>query len=465
MSERFRNLLDPGSFVLIGDEDEGELIGATGCIHGRSVCIAAINPMASVKLDPLDILKQEIDLLDYAEKNRLPIIHLADRPGRIAMEKTAIPVTIMQTFIDSRGAGGVFARFARLSGIVPRIAVVFKPIATTLTYPVALCDIVIMVETAGMSLARPDMVRLMTGDKSRYADYGGASMHAEISGTCDILARSETEALLYVRKCIAMFPSYFTDFPPLSRSCQPVNGGGVKIHVPSDPDSPYDMHFFIESVIDEGSFLEHRAGYAGEVITGFARVEGMPFAIIANNSKIRGGILFAESCRKISAFASFCDAFNLPVIFLADLPGFMVGKVAEQDGIIHHGAFVFSTLANLTIPHLCIVVRKAYTAGLYAMGGPGFNPDRFLALPNARITIYGPKAIRMLAKEEKLPEEELGSLQNLIDGHSSLQYYLSSGNIDGIIPPEDIRGEIIRFLKEFRSRPLNRKEPRRVLCL
>jgi acetyl-CoA carboxylase carboxyltransferase component len=466
LSDRLKVLLDPGSFVLSTDDANGELVGGTGRIHGRKVCIIAINPIASVQADPLSILKQEIDLLDYAGKNRLPVIHLADRPGRIAMDKTAIPVTIMRTFIDPHGAGGVFARFAKLSGVIPRIAVVFQPIATTLTYPVALCDIVIMVETAGMSLARPDMVRLMTGDNSPYEEYGGARMHANISGTCDILAESESEALLQVRKCIAMIPSDYHDLPPLSVPSAPAYDGSEKMaKIPDDPDTPYDMHHLIGRFIDEGSLLEHRSGYAGEVITGWARVEGMPFGLVANNSGIRGGILFSETCRKIAAFTSFCDSFNIPIVFLADLPGFMVGRTAEQEGIIHHGALVFSTLANLSVPHLCIVVRKAYTAGLYAMGGPGLGPVRFLALPDAQITIYGPKAIRMLAGEENLPLEKVQSMQALIGESSSLAHYLASGDIDRIISIGEVRDEVRQFLSDYRAQPLHREGPRRVICL
>jgi acetyl-CoA carboxylase carboxyltransferase component len=292
------------------------------------------------------------------------------------METTAIPLSIMQTFIDSRGAGRIFARFAHLSGVVPRIAVVFRSIATTLTYQVAECDAVVMVNGAGMSLARPDMVRLMTGDPSPYEDYGGAGMHAEISGTCDKLVFSEKEAMDWVRKYIALFPLHFTGKPPQVPSHPPEpDYPGLRSIIPGDPDLPFDMHDVVHSFIDEGSLLEHRARYAREVITAFARVDGKVVGIIANNPEQKGGIFFPESCRKIAAFASLCDAFNIPLVFLADIPGFMVGKSAEQAGIIHHGALVFSTIATLFVPHLCIVVRKAYTAGLYAMGGAGLIPN------------------------------------------------------------------------------------------
>ncbi len=466
MQIRLSTLLDEGSFCRLGPDLDSELVGGTGTIDGRKVCVIAINPRAAVPEDAFEILRQELALLELAEREQIPLIHLADRPGRVAMETTAIPLAIMRTFIDRRGAGRVFARFAQLSGIVPRIAVVFSPIATTLTYPVAECDTVVMVHRAGMSLARPDMVRLMTGDPSPYEEYGGAHMHSEISGTCDKLVFSEEEALTWVRRYTALFPGNFQEMPPC---LPPVPPEGDLVPdpsmVPADLDLPFDMYNVIGSVIDEGSLIEHRRRYAREAITAFARVEGMPVGIIANNPEHRGGILFPETCRKIAAFASLCDSFNFPVIFLADTPGFMVGKTAEQAGIIHHGALLFSTLANLSVPHTCVVVRKAYTAGLYAMGGPGFEPERFMALPQAHITIYGPKAIRLLAKESHMGEEAQSNIADQVRESCNVWQYLESGDVDAVVSPEDLRGEIVQFLKKAYDQPPERREPRRVLCI
>lgn len=466
MTERFGWLLDEDSFTLCGEAGDTELIGGTGTIGGRRVCVIAINPEATRKTDPFDVLQVELALLDLAEKEGLPVIHLADRPGRVAMETTAIPFAILQTFIDPCGAGRIFARFAQLSGVVPRISVVFRPIATTLTYPVAECDAVVMVERAGMSLARPDMVKLMTGDKSSYEDYGGARMHAECSGTCDMLAASEKEALQWVRRYIGYFPSSFRDAPPLGEPGQPVRGSPYgACRIPDDPNRIFDSHRVLELFVDEDTLLEHRAAYAGELITAFARVDGMPLGIIANNSSVRGGILFPESCRKMAAFASLCDAFSIPLVFLADLPGFMVGKDAEQAGIIHNGALVFSTLANLSVPHLCIIMRKAYTAGFYAMGGAGFDPDRILALSTADITIYGMKAIDLLAEDQHLPAEARETLKEFAHDSTGIGHYLEAGYLDAIITQDEIRSNVGQFLVRAYAKLPPRDRPRRVLCL
>ncbi|HEX3001348.1 MAG TPA: carboxyl transferase domain-containing protein [Methanoregula sp.] len=290
MVSRLSLLLDPGSFSPQRPGEDGELVGGTGMIEGRRVCIIAINPSATVKCDPYDILQQELALLDLAEQEKIPVVHLADRPGRVDMATTAIPYGILRTFIDPRGAGRIFARFARLSGIVPRIAVVFSPIATTLTYPVAECDTVVMLERAGMSLARPDMMKLMTHDTRPYEEYGGALMHTGISGTCDMLAASEREALLWIRKYLSYFPGSWQCSPPFSTPIPPVTGSPFgACQIPADPNVIFDMHRLIEQFVDEDSLLEHRAAYAGEIITAFSRIEGMPCGIIANNPAVRGG--------------------------------------------------------------------------------------------------------------------------------------------------------------------------------
>ncbi|WP_181391787.1 carboxyl transferase domain-containing protein [Methanospirillum lacunae] len=466
MRVRLNTVLDENTFTPLIRSEDTELIGGTGYIEGRQVCVIALNPVASVPLDPFEVLQDELALLDHAEMNHLPILHLADRPERVAMGTTAIPLSIMRTYIEPKGVGSVFTRFARLSGVVPRIAVVFSPIATTLTYPVAECDVVLMTKASGMSLARPDMQRLMTGESESYEAYGGAEMHASVSGTCDILCDTPTDALQLVRKTLQIFPSYYSDSPPVFEPRNP----DPDARLPSPltlayPYSRFDMHNLIETFIDHETFLEHRALYATELITGFARVNGMNIGVVANNSLNKGGILFPETCIKLASFASLCDSFNIPLLFLADLPGFMVGKESENAGIIHHGALIFSTLANLSVPKICIIVRKAYTAGLYAMCGTGFEPDRLLSFPDAELTIYGTRAASKLAKESGYTLEKIKEVEDAVKATANPRLHVESGYIDGIIEPDQVRSELSVFLEWAYSLPLNRTFPRRVLCL
>ncbi len=463
---RISLLLDEGSFHSIEEDDDTELIGGTGTINGRSVTIIAINPESIINRDPVSILKKEISLLDLAEKMKTPVIHLADRPLRVAKEKTTIPLGVLPTYINPEGAGGVFSKFARLSGVVPRIAIVFSPIATTLTYPVAECDTAVMVAGSGMSLGRPDMVKLMTGDKSSYEEYGGARMHAEISGLCDMFANNEADALEWTRNYLTYFPSHYKDRPPVFKiDMGAERKSKAEIKIPDDPYIGFDMCPLLLDFVDEGSLLFHRSLYAKELITAFARVRGYPLGIIANNSIYKGGILFPESCRKLASFTSLCNSFNIPLLFLADLPGFMVGKTSEQEGIVQLGALVLSTIAQLSVPHISVIVRKAYTAGLYAMGGTGFNPDRLLAFEGAELTIYGEKAIRKLSQDSCLTDKEEDDFVEKVKEKSSLSNYINEGFLDAIIKPSDLREEVFQFLKRDAEVALIRTEPRRVLCI
>ncbi len=466
MKDRIETLLDSHSFQLLTNSDDGELIGGIGLIYGKKVTIIAINPLSTFQENPFEILQDELRLLDYAEHNHLPLVYLADRPGRVAMDRTAIPLSILKTYGDPKGVGSIFYRFASLSGVIPRVAVLFNPIATTLTYPVAECDCVIMTHEAGMSLARPDLEKAMSGEKSEYTKYGGAVMHAEISGTCDILAQTSHQALEYARTFCSLVPPSYRERPDKLPAKNPDPDAFFPPDIIlNDPYAAFDMHQIISSITDHDSFQEHRGLYCGELITGLARIGGFSVGIIANNSIIRGGIIFPETCRKMSAFISFCDAFNIPLVFLCDLPGFMVGSQAEQRGIIHHGAFLFSILAHTSVPRLCVIVRKAYTAGLYAMGGIGFKPTRLVAFPNAELTIYGSKVISILAKESGLGAEETQNILEMVRETASPRYYYQSGYIDAIIKPGDLRNEAERFLIDSYSEPVTRTEPRRIICL
>lgn len=466
MKDRIETLLDSHSFQLLTNSDDGELIGGIGLIYGKKVTIIAINPLSTFQENPFEILQDELRLLDHAEHNHLPLVYLADRPGRVAIDRTAIPLSILKTYGDPKGVGSIFYRFASLSGVIPRVAVVFNPIATTLTYPVAECDCVIMTHEAGMSLARPDLEKAMSGEKSEYTKYGGAVMHAEISGTCDILAQTSHQALEYARTFCSLVPPSYRERPGKLPAKNPDPDAFFPPDIIlNDPYAAFDMHQIISSITDHDSFQEHRGLYCGELITGLARIGGFSVGIIANNSIIRGGIIFPETCRKMSAFISFCDAFNIPLVFLCDLPGFMVGSQAEQRGIIHHGAFLFSILAHTSVPRLCVIVRKAYTAGLYAMGGIGFKPTRLVAFPNAELTIYGSKVISILAKESGLGEEETQNILEMVRETASPRYYYQSGYIDAIIKPGDLRNEAERFLIDSYSESVTRTEPRRIICL
>jgi acetyl-CoA carboxylase carboxyltransferase component len=223
----------------------------------------------------------------------------------------------------------------------------------------------------------------------------------------------------------------------------------MKGTIPADPNFAFDTHEVIKGIVDAGSFFELRKGYAAELITGFGRVEGRTAGFIANNSCARGGLLFPESCRKSARFISICSAYGIPLVFLADVPGFMVGPEVEKNAIIKDGAMLFSTIANSRVPKLSITLRRNYTAGVYAMAGPGFEPESFIALPEAVISIYGKSvAEKLLARETSDAEKK--SMSEMISAAGDPKKLLEMGLLDAIVDIRSLRATIAGFLNKRR---------------
>jgi acetyl-CoA carboxylase carboxyltransferase component len=223
--------------------------------------------------------------------------------------------------------------------------------------------------------------------------------------------------------------------------------------------APFQMKDFIDGLVDEGSFLEVKKLYAGEIITGLARLDGKPVGILANQPRVKGGVLFVDSADKATRFITLCDAFGIPLVFLSDVPGFMIGSAVEKQGIIRHGAKMISAMASCSTPRFCVVVRKAYGAGLYAMSGPGFDPDATLALPTASIAVMGAEAAvnAVFANKiaEKPEDERMAYVQQLRDEYNediNLKKLGAELHVDAIVAPEDLRAELITRLARARRR-------------
>ena len=226
------------------------------------------------------------------------------------------------------------------------------------------------------------------------------------------------------------------------------------------------MRRFVRGLVDEDSFFEVHALWAREVVTGFARLDGQVTGVIANNPMFKGGVLFVDSADKAARFIQTCDAFGIPLLFLADVPGFMVGTAVERQGIIRHGAKMIAAMSDATVPKICVVVRKAYGAGLYAMAGPGFEPDATLALPTAKIAVMGAEAAVnavYAGKLEQLPDEEreaeTGRLRREYERDIDILRLASELVVDDVVEPEDLRAELIRRFAAARGK--DRTPPRR----
>src|SRR5262249_15635428 len=281
-----------------------------------------------------------------------------------------------------------------VSGEVRQICLLFGPSAAGGAYIPAFCDLVVMVEgNASMYLGSPRMAEIVIGEKVTLEEMGGAKMHCSVSGCGDVLVKTEPEAIAWCRRWLGYFPRNFTELPPAAPARAPKHGAKtIEEIVPPDQNKFFDMYAVIEELVDEGSWCEVKKLFAQEVVTGLCRIEGRVVGVIASQPKYKGGVLFVDSADKCARFITLCDAFNIPLLYVADVPGFMIGSEVERQGIIRHGAKMITAVSEATVPQVSVIVRKAYGAGLYAMAGPGFRRDACIALPTAKIAVMGPQA-------------------------------------------------------------------------
>jgi acetyl-CoA carboxylase carboxyltransferase component len=387
-----------------------------------------------------------VRLTEYALAHELPVFWMIDSAGGRITDQ-------VQMFPGRRGAGAIFYNQNRLSGKVPQICCLFGPSAAGGAYIPAFCDVVIMVEgNASMYLGSPRMVEMVVGEHTTLEDMGGARMHATVSGSGDNLAVDDADAIAQAR-------AYFGYMPQSWRSPLPgyaVEPPAVPLAadlVPAAEQVAFDMRVFIAGIVDDDSFFEVKPLFAPEVIVGYALLDGTPIGVVASNPMHKGGALFVDSADKAARFIWCCDAFGIPLVFLADVPGFMVGTEVERQGIIRHGAKMITAVSEATVPKISVIVRKAYGAGLYAMAGPSFGPDACIALPTARIAIMGPEAainavyanrLAVMADDER--ERFVAEARTEFLTDVDLLRLASELVIDAVVEPADLRDDLIARL-------------------
>jgi acetyl-CoA carboxylase carboxyltransferase component len=305
-----------------------------------------------------------------------------------------------------------------------------------------------------MYLGSPRMAEMVIGEKVTLEEMGGARMHTSRSGCGHALVATDEEGIDFARRYLSYFPGSFVEAPPppLEPTVAPASSTPIRDLIPTDENKPFDMRDLLDALLDGGTFLEIHARWAREVIVGYAKLDGRVIGVVANQPKVKGGVLFVDSSDKCARFIWTCNAFNIPLLFLADVPGFMIGTQVEREGIIRHGAKMISAVSEATVPKISVIVRKAYGAGLYAMAGPAFDPDCCLALPTASIAVMGPQAAinavyynQLQAIEDPAAREE--RTEQLRDEYSrdiDILHLASELVIDAVIQPEDLRTELIR---------------------
>src|SRR3954453_8566961 len=392
--ERVARLLDPDSMVedgLLANWD-GDGLGAdgvvtgTGAVNGRPVAFMANDPTVKAGSWGPKTVEKILRIQEKALASRIPMVYLVDSAGARITEQTRM-------FPGRRHAGRIFFNEVRMSGVVPQVCVLFGPSAAGGAYIPAFCDVVIMREgNASMYLGSPRMAEMVIGEKVSLEEMGGAKMHTGTSGVGHFLVKTDEDGIDLAKQYLGYFPTNWREQPPPAPPAEPASDRSLRDLIPEDENKPFDMYELIDAVVDAESFLEVQKRWAKELITGYARLDGRVVGIVANQPKQRGGVLFVDSSDKAARFIWTCNAFNVPLLFLADVPGFMIGTQVEKQGIIRHGAKMVSAVSSATVPKISVVVRKAYGAGLYAMAGPAFEPDACIALPWAKIAVMGPQA-------------------------------------------------------------------------
>src|ERR687895_869686 len=449
--ERVERLIDPGSLaeeaLLANWEKDG--FGADGVvtglalIAGRPVCVMANDPTVKAGSWGPKTVEKILRIQERALRLRVPMVYLVDSAGARITDQ-------VQMFPGRRGAGRIFYNEVRLSGQVPQVCLLFGPSAAGGAYIPAFCDVVVMRDrNASMYLGSPRMAEMVIGEQVTLEEMGGARMHTAVSGCGHFLVKSDEDGIDLAKPYLSYFPSNWRGDPPPAPPAPPA---GTLPEIPADENKPFDMRVLIDALVDADSFLEVQDRWAKELIVGYARLDGRVIGIVANQPKQRGGVLFVDSSDKAARFIWTCNAFNIPLLFLADVPGFMIGTAVERQGIIRAGAKMISAVAEATVPKISVIVRKAYGAGLYAMAGPAYDPDVCIALPWAKIAVMGPQAAinAVYYNQVQAIEDEteraafVEKLRTEYAEEIDILPLASELVVDAVVQPEDLRAEVVR---------------------
>lgn len=470
--ERLDLLFDQATFLEFGllaqhqsqsPQMQGKFTPGDGCltgigeVDGRKVAVIAYD--FTVMAGSIGMVGEfkATRMRELALRQRIPLVWLIDSAGARIQE----------------AAGSMFARTGDLfreqvimSGVVPQVAAMMGPGAAGTAYIPGLADFVPMVKgTSNMALAGPHLVKAAVGEDVTAEEMGGSEVHCKVSGVADLEVRDDLECITAVRKYLGFFPSSNLEQPPVSKSDDPPDRRCEDLIdlVPANPRQAYDMRKLIASIVDDRDFFPIKPDWAKNLITGFARFGGRPVGILANQPMILGGALDVNSADKAARFVWLCDAFGIPLVFLMDCPGFLVGSAVEKQGIIRHGAKMLFAVAEATVPKVTCVIRKGYGAGYYVMNGRAYEPDMIVGWPTAEISVMGPEgAVNIIFRKqiEAAPQQEQNALRNqMIDMvRDQIGPYIAAGwsFIDDLIDPADTRSVLVRALQTAQGRKMER---------
>src|SRR3954463_2265669 len=468
--ERLDLLLDEGTFTELGihagihysvrglEDKEAPADGVItgyGKVEGRLVAVCAYDfPDLAGSMALTGELKVS-RLREMALSKRIPFIWLLDSAGARIQEAAGSLFA---------GSGHLFQEEVVMSGVIPMVAAMLGPCAAGTAYIPALSDFVPMVVGQGaMALAGPHLTKAVTGEDISMEELGGAKVHCRKSGVGDLEVKDDAECIQVVKDYLSYFPANCEEQPPAREAKDPDDRMSEKLLdiVPESPRHPYDMYDVIREIVDDGFYFDIKPKFAKTIITCLARFGGQPVGIVANQPKQLGGILENDSADKAARFINLCDAFNIPLVFLQDVPGFMVGAKVEHAGIIRHGAKMLYAVSRATVPKVTVVVRKAYGAGYYVMNGKAYEPDLIVAWPSAEISVMGAEgAVNIIGRSAiEASDDPDATREAMLEAvRKQIDVYLAARNalIDDVIDPRETRPTIIRGLRMAKDKRVER---------
>jgi len=468
--ERIALLIDPGTFTELGihgrphfsqaslagrDAPADGVITGYGKIDGRPAAVCAYDFTVMAGSMGMTGELKVTRLRELALTKRIPFIWLLDSAGARIQE------AVGSLFA---GSGHLFREEVVASGVIPQIAAVMGPCAAGTAYIPGLADFVPMVKGRGsMALAGPHLVRAAIGEDVTQEELGGSRVHTRKSGVGDLEVDSDEECIAAIKQYLSFMPSNCEQSPPVRPVADPLERADEELLdvLPASNRQPYDMHEVIRRIVDDGEYLDVKGRWARTIITCLARFGGRPAGIVANQPKHLGGILDNDSADKAARFVNLCNAYGIPLVFLMDVPGFMVGTKVEEAGIIRHGAKMLHAVANATVPKVTVITRKAYGAGYYVMCGRAYEPDLIVAWPSAEISVMGAEGAVEIVFRKQVQEAEdpdakraelIATYRKLID------VYVAAGNdmVDDVIDPRETRATICRALELAQGKRVER---------
>ncbi len=468
--ERIALLIDDGTFTELGihgkphfsqramdgvDAPADGVITGYGKLDGRLVAVCAYDFTVMAGSMGMTGEIKVTRLRELALTKRIPFIWLLDSAGARVQEAAGSLFA---------GSGHLFREEVVMSGVIPQIAALMGPCAAGTAYIPGLADFVPMVKGRGsMALAGPHLVKAAVGEDVTQEELGGSRVHTRRSGVGDMEVASDEECIAQIKAYLSYMPQNCESTPPVREATDPIDRREEALLdvLPESNRKPYDMYEVIRRIVDDGEYFDMKGQWAKTIITCFARFGGRPAGIVANQPKQLGGILDNDSADKAARFVNLCNAFGIPLVFLMDVPGFMVGTKVEAGGIIRHGAKMLYAVANATVPKLTVITRKAYGAGYYVMNGRAYEPDLIVAWPSAEISVMGAEGVVEIAFRKQVDEAEDPEAKKaeLIEGFRKIfDVYIAAGNdlIDDVIDPRETRETICRGLEMSAGKKVER---------